>query len=741
MAQPLHLLIVGALAENAGLLMDALRRNDFDPSWERVDTAEALSAACDRREWDLVLASDAPEGFNALAALEELRQRQVDTPLILVCVRCRDDWILAALRAGAQGVVPLDRLDYLAPIAMRELRDAQERRARRQAQAAWHESQEMYRILFERAGDAIFVADATTGQILDANQRACALVGRSHAELCRLHQQDLYPPGESARYAEIFAAHLRGDNPQPIEAQVRHAMGYDIPVEISTSVVTVSGRAVVLGIFRDIRERKEAERREAEQRKLAEEAAHQQNRQLRILNELGMALAETLDLDEVYRTAYEQVSRLTDADGFAITLYEPEVNELRPTYVISDGQPIDVSIFPPIVMRGEPLSGRARAVVNKEPEVIRHRPAASGGSIVVGKLPLAGAYIPMIVKGKVTGLLEVQSCRPDAYGPAEVALLGPAANQIGLAIENARLYAAVQRELNERKRAEESLRRTLVELTRSNADLEQYAYVAAHDLQEPLRMVASFVQLLAERYRGQLDADADDFIGFAVEGAKRMQTLINNLLEYSLVDRSNRPFRPVECEMVLAEALRNLEYAIAESGAHITYDPLPTIVCDAPQLQQVFENLIGNAIKFRSSEPPRIHISAQLRPVEPAAPAGQSPAPPAATAEAPQALEPWLRFAETTPEYSVAGPSPSDARGRAEWLFSVRDNGIGIEPQYAQRIFRLFQRLHSRREYSGTGIGLAICKKVIERHGGRIWVESQLGAGATFYFTLPANGE
>jgi len=738
MAQSLHVLLIGNLAEDAGLLMDELQRCGFAPIWERIDSAEALAAALDRGEWDLIFADAAPGNFDALTTLKLLQQREADIPLILVCAMWRDDWILPALRAGAQSIIPKDRLDYLAPIVERELHDARERRARRQVQAALRESEEMYRIVFEKASDAIFVADATTGQILDANQRACALVGRSHEILRQMHQIDLHPPEEAARYAAMFAAHLRDDNPQPIEASVRHAMGYDIPVEISTSVVTIGDRAVVLGIFRDIRERKEAQHREAEQHRQAEEAARQQNRQLIILNELGLALAETLDLDQVYRTAYEQVSRLADTDGFAITLYAPETHELRPVYVISDGQSIDTSIFPPIIIRGEPISGRARAVINKEPEILHHRPAASSSGIVVGKLPLSAAYVPMIVKGKVTGLLEVQSCRAHAYGPAEVALLGPAANQIGLAIENARLYAAVQRELNERKRAEESLRRTLLELTRSNADLEQYAYVAAHDLQEPLRMVASFVQLLAERYRGQLDADADDFIGFAVEGAQRMQTLINNLLEYSLVDRSNRPFRPVDCEAVLAQALRNLEYTIAESGAHITYDPLPRVIGDALQLQQVFENLIGNAIKFRGPEPPRIHISARLRPVEPAVTDMQAGAPPVTAADERQTAAEPARLAETPPEYLVAEPAPAAANGKIEWLFSVRDNGIGIEPQYAERIFRLFQRLHSRREYTGTGIGLAICKKVIERHGGHIWVESQLGAGATFYFTIPA---
>jgi PAS domain S-box-containing protein len=702
MTYPLRVLVAGNLADDVERIISELQRNGFAPAWEQIDTAEALTAALARHDWDLALTDHGRPGFDARAFLAQLQAQQPAAPLIIISSAAHDDLTIAALRAGAQGFVARDKLTWLAPIVARALGDATERLARRQAQQSLRESEEMYRALFENAGDAIFVADAATGMILDANQRACALVGRSQAELRRTHQMALHPPDLSAAYAVMFRAHLSAGDQQPIEAVVRHADGHDIPVEISSSLATIGGRPAILGIFRDIRERKQALDRELTDRTRAEAAANQRNRQLSALNELGLALAETLELAQVYRTAYAHVSRLADTDGFAITLYAPTARELRPTYVMSDGAPVDVSIFPPIIVTGNPVGGRVRAIIRKEP-VIYH--ADDHRTMVIGEQPLSAAYIPMIVKGEVTGLLEVQSCRPQAYGPAEVALLGPAANQIGLAIENARLYEAVQHELSERKRAEESLRRTLTELTRSNADLEQYAYVAAHDLQEPLRLVASFVQLLAQRYRGQLDADADEFIGFAVEGATRMHLLINDLLEYSLVDRSDRSFQPADCEAVLAQALRNLEFAISDSGAHITHDPLPTVAGDAPQLQRVFENLIHNAIKFHSAEPPRVHVAAELRCAE-----------------------------------SDSAHRTSDiAHPTSEWLFAVRDNGIGIEPQYADRIFRLFQRLHSRSEYPGTGIGLSMCKKIIERHGGRIWVESELGAGATFYFTLPAD--
>jgi signal transduction histidine kinase len=254
-------------------------------------------------------------------------------------------------------------------------------------------------------------------------------------------------------------------------------------------------------------------------------------------------------------------------------------------------------------------------------------------------------------------------------------------------------------DITERKRAENKLECALAELERSNADLQQFAYAASHDLQEPLRMITSYLQLIAQRYRSRLDADADEFITFAVDGAARMQRLIRDLLAYSRVGTRGQPFTPTDCEAVLEQALANLQIAIEESSATVTHDPLPAVLADEGQLVQVFQNLIGNAVKFHGVEPPCVHISVH------------------------------------------AHPLPPVGEGRGEgWEFSVRDNGIGIEPKQFERIFTVFQRLHTQTEYPGSGIGLAICKKIVERHGGRIWVESQPGQGSTFYFTLPAAG-
>jgi signal transduction histidine kinase len=276
------------------------------------------------------------------------------------------------------------------------------------------------------------------------------------------------------------------------------------------------------------------------------------------------------------------------------------------------------------------------------------------------------------------------------YSSGELGKLGRAldASTTALAARTAALHhsareleATVERRTSELQRANE-------ELVRSNAELEQFAYVASHDLQEPLRMVSSYLELLQRRYGDRLDERAHVFIGYAVDGAVRMRTLINDLLAYSRVARRATERTPTDVTDCVREALLNLGVAIRESGAAVTHDPLPTVVGSPSLIATVFQNLIGNAIKFRRDEPPRVHVTAD--------------------------------------------------RDGAEWVFRVRDNGLGIPAEYHERIFTIFQRLHTRAQYPGTGIGLAICRKIVDQHGGRLWVESEEGKGSTFCFTLPA---
>jgi PAS domain S-box-containing protein len=254
--------------------------------------------------------------------------------------------------------------------------------------------------------------------------------------------------------------------------------------------------------------------------------------------------------------------------------------------------------------------------------------------------------------------------------------------------EEHRAQGEQQGQLESEKQADPLLQTKLEELERSNTELQQFAYVASHDLQEPLRIVSSYMQLLSERYTGKLDAKADKYIEYAVDGTRRMQRLIADLLAYSRVGTQAKPFEEVNCTELVAETIRNLGKAIEESGAKLSTGELPTVMGDPTQLGQVFQNLIANAIKFHGDNPPQVEISAR--------------------------------------------------KDGNNWEFCVADNGIGIDPQFHERIFLIFQRLHEQGKYPGSGIGLAIVKKIVERHGGRIWIESELGKGSRFYFTIPA---
>ena len=247
----------------------------------------------------------------------------------------------------------------------------------------------------------------------------------------------------------------------------------------------------------------------------------------------------------------------------------------------------------------------------------------------------------------------------------------------------------VARDITEREQQAEALRNANLALTRSNSDLQQFAYSASHDLQEPLRMVATYSEMLQRKFGGQLGAAADEYIGYTIQGAVRMGQLLEDLRTYTQASTmEEEPSEDIDADQVLHKALRNIEAAVLESGACITSTPLPRVRMHEIQLQQLFQNLIGNAIRYRSSAAPKIHVDAQRK--------GQ------------------------------------------EWQFSIQDNGIGIDPQYKEQVFGIFKRLHSTSEYPGTGMGLAICQRIVERARGRIWVESQLGQGSTFYFTIPA---
>ena len=301
---------------------------------------------------------------------------------------------------------------------------------------------------------------------------------------------------------------------------------------------------------------------------------------------------------------------------------------------------------------------------------VAHDPRVGDRAWAAAQNLIAFAGYPLMVEGRCVGVVAMFA--QEKISDSTLSAVSTIADAIAQGIQ--------------RKRAEEALEDRARELARSNAELERFAYIASHDLQEPLRMVGSYTQLLGRRYAGKLDKDADEFISFAVDGVTRMQTLINDLLSFSRVGTKGGQMTPVRLEASLTAALANLGASIKETQAQITHDPLPTVMASQGQMVQLFQNLIGNAIKFHSGDAPRVHIGVE--------PVGD------------------------------------------DWQLSVRDNGIGIDPEFFNRLFVVFQRLHNRSEYPGNGIGLAICKKIVERHDGRIWIESALGQGTTFFFTL-----
>jgi PAS domain S-box-containing protein len=374
----------------------------------------------------------------------------------------------------------------------------------------------------------------------------------------------------------------------------------------------------------------------------------------------------------------------------------------------------DISVRKAAETRLAEIEGRYRGLLEAAPDVMV---LVNGvGEIVLSNLQaekqfgyhrdeLAGQQVKNIIpeafaERLVADALRVSACAPAIQVPARIDLQGRHRDGREFPIEimvsplksaEGILVTLAIPDITERKGAEARLLRALEDLKRSNQELEQFAYIASHDLQEPLRMVSSYTQLLPKRYEGKLDADAHEFIGFAVDGANRMQRMIQDLLAYSRVGTKGKALLATPSDDALGDALMNLRTAIEESGALVTHDPLPVVLADGAQLIQLFQNLIGNAIKYQSPGVPRIHVSS-------------------------------TRHSEKSDE--------------EKWMFSVKDNGLGIESKYFEKIFGMFQRLHKREAFEGTGIGLAICKKIVEQHGGTLTVESQLGHGSTFRFAL-----
>jgi signal transduction histidine kinase len=420
-----------------------------------------------------------------------------------------------------------------------------------------------------------------------------------------------------------------------------------------------------------------------------------------VLEALDAVLANTLDVESGVRGyALLGDASFLGAYSEAVTQIRQNVKKVRELTVDNSVQQKSLDALEPLIAKRLERAEFMIGVRSREGLAA----AASPPQLGAGKELVAQIRSQLgTMKAEEIRLLQLRTEQADRSSRNTKVLIA-AGDSLGIVFLCA-AGLAIAEEMKRRRRAEEEVRqlnrdlerrveeRTVElanqtkELARSNSELQQFAYVASHDLQEPLRMVASFTQLLARRYADKLDDDARDFINFAVDGATRMQTLISDLLNYSRVGTQGKPLEPTESETVLQRVLDGLQLAIEENHAAITHDVLPQVSADSLQLGQLFQNLLTNAMKFHGADPPRIHISAR------------------------------------------------NAGNVCE--FSFRDNGIGIAEEHADRIFVIFQRLHTKTEYPGTGIGLAICKKIVERHGGRIWIEPSPGGGTTFHFTIP----
>jgi PAS domain S-box-containing protein len=625
----------------------------------------------------------------------------------------------------------------------------------KRAQEALRQSEERYRAVIERAAEGIYLVDAETGRVLDANPAFCRLLGYTREEVLGMSIYD-FLDHDREEIEQNICATPAGASRDVGEHRYRRKDGSLLYVVSNGSAMYHEGRKVISILMHDVTERRRVE-----------EALRRSETSLRAAQAMARIGDWEYELDSDRARWSDELFRIF---GFAPGQSLPNFRGFFDLVHPEDRAAVRREVFG--VLRGGEESSMDYRIVRPDGEVrsvhTEYRVTRDESGRGVG---LVGTIQDITERKRAEDALReserrfralfensgdalivhdqsgnVVDCNREAYrslGYTREEFLGLSVGDFAVDVlseeekaqrgddtfwkramraepgevvafhENIhrrkdgttfpvevglgsidyggrRLVFASARDITERKRAEMELEALVDELRRSNAELEQFAYVASHDLQEPLRMVSSFTQLLRRRYEGQLDETADEFIGYAVDGATRMQTLINALLEYSRVGTRGRPFTVVDTEGTFGAALANLRNAVEESGAEVVSGGLPAVLGDEVQLMQLFQNLIANAIKFRGEAPPRVRVEARRQ-------------------------------------------------GR-DWLFSVEDNGIGIGPEHRERIFVIFQRLHGREEYSGTGIGLALCKKIVERHGGKIWVESEPGRGSTFYFTLRPAG-
>ncbi|MFC6716456.1 ATP-binding protein [Natrialbaceae archaeon GCM10025810] len=543
-----------------------------------------------------------------------------------------------------------------------------------------------FEALADALPDGIIVLDRTS-DVQYANPAVERILGHPPEELEGSSKVNIIPPrlrethlNALQRYLETGERHIDWTY---VELPGQHADGHEVPLGISLNDFTYEGERYFVGLFRDVSSRKTAERTLTAKVVQLESVAY-----------LGRRALETSDVDDLFAKAVELVAASLDADYCKVLDLGPAGDEL----LLREGVGWDEGIVgEATVSATESDSQAGYTLSSEEPVVVEDlttEPRFGGPALLTDHDVKSGMSVTIGPTSDPWGILGVHDTDRREFADHDVDFLESVATILATAIEHRRY----ERRLNE----------TVEFLEESNERLEQFAYAASHDLQEPLRMISSYLQLLERRYADQLDEDAAEFIAFTVDGADRMREMIDGLLEYSRIDSQGEPFEPVDLDEVVADVRRDLEVAITESEAEIEVESLPRVFGDESQLRQLFQNLLSNAIEYSGDEPPRIRVTVE--------------------------------------------------REGCEYVVSVSDEGIGIDPSESERVFRVFQRLHSRSEYEGTGIGLALCQRIVERHGvraseansssagsqsesvgGRIWVDSEPGEGSTFSFTLPVD--
>ncbi|WP_440767393.1 PAS domain-containing sensor histidine kinase [Natronorubrum sp. DTA7] len=515
--------------------------------------------------------------------------------------------------------------------------------------------------------DGIIVLD-TNSEIQYANPAVERILGYSADELLGSSKVNIIPPRLRQRHLDALQRYLetgeRNLNWTYVELPGQHKAGHEVPLGVSLNDFTYDGDRYFVGLFRDISPRKEAE--ETLTAKVA---------QLESVAYLGRHALENTDTDDLPEKAAELVTTALDVECCA--LLESTPNSPDDPFQVRSQVGCADALLENETRRSDERRSLAGATLDaSDPVVVENFEADTRAVDTVGGGETGVRSGIGVTVGSLTdpwGVLTVYDPEPQEFADHDVDFLESVATIISTALER----QSYERRLND----------TVAELEESNERLEQFAYAASHDLQEPLRMVSSYLQLLEGRYADELDSDAEEFIEFAVDGAERMRSMINGLLAYSRIDSQGAPFESVDLDALLEDVLTDLQVITEQHEAEITVEPLPEVRGDADQLRQLFQNLLSNAIEYSGDEPPRVRIEAE--------------------------------------------------RTGGGWTLSVHDEGIGIDPDDSERIFQVFQRLHSRQEYDGMGIGLALCRRIVERHGGEIWVDSEAGEGATFSFTLP----